>query len=151
MKKLFVLVLVGLFLAGTAGLSLAAGTQEEAKAMVESAIAFMKANGKEKTLAELNNPKGKFVKGEVYVNAHNLDGTMLAHPINPKLVGTNLLEVPDPDGKFFRKDVMETGKTKPAGGWVDYKYKNPATGKIEQKTSFVKKGGDLIFVCGIYK
>ena len=151
MKRLFVVVLVALFFTGMAGLSLASGTQDEAKAMVESAIAFMKANGKEKTIAEINNPKGKFVKGEIYVNVHGLDGTMLAHPINQKLVGKNLLEVPDPDGKFFRKDVMETAKTKPAGGWVDYKYKNPTSGKIEQKTSFVKKADDLVFVCGIYK
>jgi signal transduction histidine kinase len=59
--------------------------------------------------------------------------------------------VPDTDGKLFRKEIIELGKSKAEGGWVDYKYKNPASGKIEQKTSFVKKGGDLIFVCGIYK
>lgn len=34
------------------------GTRDEAVAMVKKAAAFYKANGKEKALAEFNNPKG---------------------------------------------------------------------------------------------
>ncbi len=151
MKKVFAAILVGMFVTALVVVSDAATASEQAKAMVEDAIAFHKANGKEKVIAEANNPKGRFVKDGIYVAIHALDGTMVAHPFNPKVIGMNLLDVPDPDGKFFRRDVMETAKTKPAGGWVDYKYKNPKTNKTEQKTSFVKKSGDLVFVCGIYK
>ncbi len=151
MKKLLAAILVGAFVVALAVVSYAATAADQAKALVEDAIAFYKANGKEKVVAEANNPKGRFIKGDLYIAIHALDGTMLAHPFNPKVIGMNLLDVPDPDGKFFRRDVMETAKTKPAGGWVDYKYKNPKTNKTEQKTSFVKKSGDLVFVCGIYK
>ncbi len=73
-----------------------------------------------------------------------------AHPQNPKLVGKNMLEVPDVDGKLFRKDIVEIARKK-ATGWVDYKYKNPATGKIELKTTYVMGVDDVAICCGIYK
>ena len=139
-----------LFLVGMAGTGFTSGTQEEAKAMVENAITFLKANGKEKALVEFNNPKGKFVNGEIYIVALDLNATVLAHPTSPKLVGVNTLEVPDPDGKFFRKDIQKLAKTQ-GSGWVDYKFKNPKTNKIESKTSYIKKVDDMILLCGIYK
>jgi cytochrome c len=151
MRRLLTSILIALFFLGMAGTSgLASGSQEEAKTMVENAITFLKANGKEKTIAELNNPKGKFINGEVYVVALDLNATVLAHPTSPKLVGVNTLEVPDPDGKFFRKDIQKLAKTQ-GSGWVDYKFKNPKTSKIESKTSFIKKVDDMILLCGIYK
>lgn len=144
-----------LMLLGTLVLSLAGGahaTDEKAlaKTFVEDAAAFLGTAGKEKGLAELNRKDGKFVKGELYVFAYDLNGTMAAHPVNPKLVGKNLLEVPDVDGKLFRKEIVETAK-KSGSGWVDYKYKNPTDGKIEAKTTYVKKAGDLVLCCGVYK
>jgi cytochrome c len=36
-------------------------------------------------------------------------------------------------------------------GWVDYRYKNPQTGKIESKTTYLQKVGDMILCCGAYK
>jgi len=84
------------------------------------------------------------------VFAYDMEGVMVAHPKNSKLVGKNLLEVPDVDGKLFRKEIVELAKSK-GSGWVDYKYKNPQTGKTEAKTTYLKKVGDLILCCGIYK
>lgn len=118
--------------------------------MVEKASAFVKAQGREKGLTELNTPGGQFVKGELYVFAYDMNSTIVGHPINPKLIGKNLLEVPDADGKFFRKEIQELAKTK-GTGWVDYKYKNPKTNAIEGKTTYIKKEGDLILCCGVYK
>ncbi len=123
---------------------------EEAKAMVDKAEAYFQANGKDKTLQELNNPKGEFVKGDLYVFAYDAAGTVIAHPVNAKLVGTNTLEVPDVDGKLWRKEAMEKVK-KDGTAVVDYKFKNPVSGKVEQKTTFFKKVGDIILGCGTYK
>jgi cytochrome c len=151
MKKIIAIVLV-LVLGTVFGESvLARGTADEAKAMVEKAGAFYKANGKESTLKELSNPKGQFIKGDLYVYVYAFnDGTILAHPINPKLIGKNLLAVPDPDGKYFRKDILELAKTK-GSGWVDYKYSNPETKKVEHKTTYLHKVDDIILCCGVYK
>ena len=150
MKKILVALFINLF---TASLVLASGPADEAKmakAMVEEAVSFFNNQGKEKALAEFSNPKGKFVKGELYVFAYDLNATIIAHPINPKLIGKSLLEVPDADGKLFRKEIAELAKTK-GSGWVDYKYKNPVSNKIEDKTTLIQKVGDVIICCGIYK
>jgi signal transduction histidine kinase len=132
------------------GAASAGSEADEAKAMVEKAAALVKAEGTEKALAEIGNPQGQFVKGELYVFAYDLTGMMVAHPVNPKLVGKNMLEVPDAGGKLFRKEIIELAKTK-GSGWVDYKYKNPQTGKVEDKTTYIMKEGEIVLCCGIYK
>lgn len=140
-----VFLLTGLVVAGpaTAGL-------DDAKAMVEKAEAYLKANGKEKALQELSNSKGQFANPDLYVFAYDTTGTIVAHPINPKLIGANHVDVPDVDGKLFRKEILEKAAAS-GSGVVDYKYKNPTTNKVEQKTSFIKKVGDVILACGTYK
>jgi cytochrome c len=149
-KKCLIVLCVGLIGAGVVNFTLAATPAEEAKTMVEEAVAFLNAQGKEKAIAEISNPKGKFVKGGMYVFAYDLNATVIAHPVNPKLIGNNLMDVPDANGKFFRKDVVELAKTKGVG-WVDYKYKNPASNKVENKTTYLRKAGDVIICCGTYK
>ena len=150
MRKFVVFMMVGLFTVVSFGSAFAASNADEAKAMVEKAAAYYQANGKEKALKEFNTPKGQFVKGELYVFVYDMSGTIIAHPANPKLVGVNTLETPDVDGKMWRKDGMELVK-KSGAGWVDYKFKNPQSGKVEQKTTYLKKVGDIILGCGAYK
>ena len=150
MKTWLIALCVSLVGAGVVNSTFAVTPADEAKTMVEEAVVLLNAQGREKALAEVNNPKGKFVKGELYVFAYDLNATVIGHPVNPKLIGNNLMDVPDANGKFFRKEIMELAKTKGVG-WVDYKYKNPATNKVENKTTYFKKAGDMIFGCGTYK
>jgi cytochrome c len=129
---------------------LVADEKQDAVALVEKAIVFAKAKGKDKVLAEISTPGGAFDRGELYVFAYDFSGVVLAHPKNAKLIGKNLLEMPDLDGKLFRKDIVNIAK-KQGSGWVDYKYKNPETGKSEDKTTYFKAAEDHIYCCGIYK
>lgn len=126
------------------------GTADQAKAMVDRVAAFFKANGKDKTLAELSNPKGQFIDRDLYVIAYSLEGVRLAHPYNPKLIGMSVLDAVDFDGKAYGKDILAVAKTK-GSGWVDYKFTDPATKKLADKSLYVVKVDDLIFGCGIYK
>jgi cytochrome c len=127
-----------------------AGSTDDAKAMVKRAVAFLKYQGKAKALAEIGKPKGQFDKGESYVFAYDFQGVMLAHPKNPDLVGKNLLEVPDSEGKLFRKEIVEKVKAK-GWGWTDYKYLNPETKELEYKTTYCQAAGDVIICCGAYE
>jgi len=127
-----------------------AADREDAKALVKRAAAYVKYQGKEKALAEISTPKGMFDKGELYVFAYDLQGVMLAHPKNPALIGQNLINVPDIEGKLFRKEIVEKAKSQ-GSGWVDYVYLNPETNKQEHKTTYFQKVGDIILCCGIYK
>jgi len=125
-------------------------TRDDAVKMVEKAAAFSRANGKDKLIAEVNVRNGQFHQGELYVYVTDLAYTILAHPVNPRLIGQYIVDVPDVDGKPYRKEMVEMARTK-GRGWVDYKYKNPVSGKVEPKTSYLSKTGDMIIICGIYK
>jgi signal transduction histidine kinase len=125
-------------------------SQKEAKALVEKAAAYVKANGKDASLKEFSKAKGQFDKGDLYVFVYDMSATIVAHPKNAKLIGKNLMDVPDTDGKLFRKEIVETAKVK-GSGWVDYKHLNPETKKVEAKTTCVLKVGDLVLCCGAYK
>ena len=122
----------------------------EAIALVEKAAAFVSEHGKEKGLAEMNKPGGQFDKGEFYVFVLDLNGVMAAQPKNPKAVGEQLIDKPDNKGKLFRKEIIEKAKTE-GSGWVDYFYLNPKTGKEEDKTTYLKRVGDLVICCGVYR
>lgn len=126
------------------------GTSAQAESMVKKAIEFMKTNGTDKGLAEISNKAGKFVDGDLYVFVYDLTGKCVAHGSNPKMVGKDLIELKDADGKSFVKERVEIAKTK-GKGWQNYKWSNPATNKIEDKTAYIEKYGDLIVGCGAYK
>ncbi len=148
MKRILAFLLV-IGLSSFAVLSHAAD-RDDAKALVKSAAAYVKYQGKEKALAEISTPKGMFDKGELYVFAYDLQGVMLAHPKNPSLIGQNLINIPDTEGKLFRKEIVEKAKSQ-GSGWVDYVYLNPETNKQEHKTTYFQKVGDIILCCGVYQ
>jgi len=125
------------------------GEKEDAVKLVHDAAAAV-AKDKSGSLAEIGKAGGHFVKGELYVFVYDMGGVMVAHPINPKLVGKSLLEVPDADGKMFRKDII-SAVTTTGTATVDYKYKNPTTGKVEEKITYCKKAADLAVCAGYYK
>ncbi len=149
MKKLLMMVLVGLLVLSLAGLVIAA-PKEDAVELVKMAVAHVKAVGKEKAFVDLNDQKGKFVKGELYVFAYDLKGVIIAHPMNPKLIGKDMTEVKDADGKFFTKDFLAVANGV-GKGWVDYRWTNPVSKKIEAKSTYIEKVGDIFVGCGIYK
>jgi signal transduction histidine kinase len=127
-----------------------APSKDEVTARVKGAIAFYKANGRDKALAELNNKEGQFASGEDYVDVHDLNGVCVAHPVTPALVGVNRLEQADPSGKFVYKDMIVASKAKPSG-WIEYMRKNPVDGKIEKKVAYWELYDGLIFKAGTYE
>ena len=133
------------------GITMAAGTADEAKAMVEKALAYIQANGKDKAIEAFNDPKGEFVKGDLYIFMNDMSGVTQAHGGNIKLVGKNLQDLKDADGKpFFQEFAV---KARSGGGWVDYKWANPETKKVQDKSTLIMKveGADCYVGCGIYK
>ncbi|HEY8099424.1 MAG TPA: cache domain-containing protein [Burkholderiaceae bacterium] len=137
-------------LASAAGAADEHGTAEEAVAMVHKVVAYMKENGKQKTIDEVNNIHGRFRDRDLYVTINTLQMVTLAHGANPRMQGKNLIDLRDADGKYFMKERMEILKTKDKG-WQDYKFVNPVTQKIENKAMYFEKHGDVVINCGIYK
>lgn len=125
-------------------------TPEEATAMVKKAVAHIKASGKDKAYADITAKGGAFSSGDLYITVYGLDGTVRAHGANEKMVGKNLIELKDVDGKAFVKERVELAATK-ASFWQDYKFTNPVTKKIEPKSMYCEKLEDSAVCGGIYK
>ncbi|PKN24048.1 MAG: histidine kinase [Deltaproteobacteria bacterium HGW-Deltaproteobacteria-21] len=147
MKRLLLGIVISVFMVS---LVFAGGSADEAKSMLERAVAYVKANGNEKAFAEVTNRQGSFVDRDLYIFAVDFNGLTIAHGGNAKLVGKDMLGLKDADGKFFIKAFIETAKSK-GNGWVDYKWVNPQTNKIENKSTYVQKVDDYFLGCGIYK
>lgn len=126
-------------------------TEKDAIAMTEKGAAFLKAHGKDAMMKKIAAKDPDFVQGSLYVDLRDLaTGVVLAHPINPSIVGKDLLDVPDANGKKYRREIIELAQQK-GKGWVDYQYKNPATNRIEPKTTYILRVGDVVLEAGIYK
>ena len=121
----------------------------EAEAMVKKAIAFYKKNGKEKSMTEFQKNPGPFIDRDLYVTVYTMNADALAH-VNPKMVGKNMMELRDADGKYHIKERMEAA-AKGNNGWQDFKFYNPQSKKIEPKRMYWEKHDNLVFAAGAYK
>ena len=148
-KKVMVSIFICLFVVTSLYAAEKRATPAEAKKLVDKAVAYVKASGEEKALKEFNNPKGQFVKGDLYVFALDPKGVMLANVNLAKLVGTSVYNLPDSKGKLHRKEMVDLANSQ-GSGWVTYYQLNPKTKKDEAKISYVQKEGNMIVGCGAY-
>lgn len=149
--KISLLVMTAL-LAASAYAGSERASADDCVALVKKAVAYVKANGKEKAFAEFNNPKGQFIDRNLYIFVYDLNGVNLAigNGNASKMVGKNLLDMRDAEGTYIIKGFIQTVKTKNQG-WFDYKWPNPVTKAIEEKSSYIEKVDDYMVGAGIYK
>lgn len=149
LKRLLTIAVLGFVAAGTAHAA-DQGTAAEAEAMVKKAVAHIKSAGPEKAYDEFTNGKA-FKDRDLYIIVYDLNGKNLAQGANPKLVGKDLINLKDPDGKPLIQMFVELAKTK-GKGWVEgYKFLNPVSQKMEGKAMYLERVGDTLVGCGIYK
>jgi cytochrome c len=125
-------------------------TADEASAMVKKGVAFIKTNGKEQGYAEISKKGSQFTDRDLYLVVYGLDGTVHAHGANEKMIGKNLIELKDVDGKAFVKERVDLARSK-GTFWQDYKFTNPTNKKIEPKSMYCEKLDDAVVCGGIYK
>ncbi len=128
------------------------GSRDEARAMVDAAVEHLKKVGPEqafKDFTDKSNPA--WHKKDLYVFAYTSQGVNVAHGVNEKLVGKNLIETTDPNGKFLIRELRDAAAR--GGGWVEYEWPHPQTRKVEAKTSYVRKtiGFDGFVGVGVYQ
>jgi len=127
------------------------GTADEAKAMVEKAASLLKDAGAEKAFAAFNDPANKdFHDRDLYIFVRSMDGNTVAHGANKGMIGHTNLDLKDADGKPYNKEMIDLANGK-GSGWVEYRWVNPVSHKIEPKSSFVEKVGDYVVGAGFYK
>ena len=126
-------------------------TKDDAIGMVKKGVAAIKAGGGEKVYAEISDKaNATWRKDDLYLVVYGLDGTVRAHGANNKMIGKNLIELKDIDGKLFVKERVDLAKAQ-GTFWQDYKFTNPETKKIEPKQMYCEKLDDSVVCGGIYK
>lgn len=127
------------------------GTKDEAVAMVKRVQDMFKKEGAEATFKAVDDKSVKeFHDRDLYPFIYTLSGTCVAHGAIPALIGKNLMGMKDQNGRSFFNEMIDIAKG-PGSGWVDYKWPNPITAKIQDKSAYVEKLGDNYFVgVGVY-
>ena len=128
------------------------GTPAQAQAMVAKAVALFDKEGAEAAFDRLTNrPGAEFRNADLYIFVLKADkgGPLVAHGATPSLVGREVVTLIDPDGLNIGRAILDKATAK--GAWVDYGWKDPISGKVVPKSSWVVRHKGLIFGCGIYK
>ena len=127
----------------------ARATYEQTKAFVEDAVAFFKKTTPEKAFEAFNDPKGKWVRNDLYIFAFDQKGVYKATGYRPERTGSQAWAMTDYAGLLVVQEIIKKAN-KEGSGLVDYLWKNPTTGKLENKTSYVVKVGDYVLGAGFY-
>lgn len=122
---------------------------EELVLRVKSARQYARENNKLVAISEFNNISGEFAKGSSYIFAYGMDGTTLALPYQPELIGTNRLNFTDIYGVPVMK--LEINGARNGGGFVYVEYLDPDYNESRFKLCYVLPVDDYWFVgSGIY-
>ena len=127
------------------------GTKAEAVAMVKRVQDMFKKDGADATFKAVSDPSTKeFHDRDLYPFIYTLSGVCVAHGARPALIGKNLIDIKDQDGVYLVREFIKVAKG-PGSGWVDYKWPNPQTNKIEDKSSYAERMGDYFVGVGVYR
>jgi cytochrome c len=126
------------------------GSKDEAKALLDRAVAHVQEVGADTAFADFTRKDGGFIDRDLYVYCFDMHGAAVAHGGNPGLVGKNLSGMKDPDGVQPVEESIKIAQTT-GEGWLDFKWPNPVTKKVEAKQAYVKRVGDAWCGVGFYK
>ena len=117
-----------------------AGSPEEAKRLAEQAAKVLGAVGRKAAFRRYRDPRGPFVRGDLYVFVVNRHGIIIENVGFPEVIGSGGFNL---RSRFGR--IIARGR-----GWVRYRWYNPCSRRMEHKMSYLVRVGDLIVGVGAY-
>jgi polar amino acid transport system substrate-binding protein len=148
----FAFIVTQLALAEESGMENASISASPEKAelvsFVKSAVAYVQERGKDAALKEFSNKTGSFVRGDLYIFAYDLNGTCIAHPFNPDLVGqTGLSDINGVD--VVGREIALANR---GGGSMYIVFPNPThDGREEVKLLYIENANDSMYLgSGLY-
>ncbi|MRV72160.1 histidine kinase [Duganella sp. FT92W] len=124
-------------------------TPAQAEQIVAKAVAAVRKDNA-KTFAAITAKDPAWVQGDLYPVVYDMHGKVLAHGQNARMVGKDVLELRDADGKAFIRERMELAATK-ASFWQDYAFVDPITKSILPKRMYCERSEGMVICAGIYK
>jgi methyl-accepting chemotaxis protein len=133
-----------------ASIRLRQGSADEARALVERAVALIKSRGQATAAQSFHAKDAGFLDRDMYIFVIDRSGTYKVHGAKPAMEGKRVHEVPGIDGNRFLQDAWAAAPG--AGGWIEYDIVNPESGAVQPKASFVVQIDAQHFVgCGVYR
>jgi uncharacterized protein len=125
------------------------GTRDEAVAMVHRVQEMNKKLGAEGVFAAVKRKAPGTVDRDLYVYIVDQNGIVMANGVIPTMTtGTNLFNARDQNGKYFMREKVDLCKAS-RPGWVDFRFLNPVTQTIEDKSSYIERMGDTNYCIGV--
>jgi signal transduction histidine kinase len=148
MKIKFIAAFLGLML-GFTNFALAStnAAPDEAKSMAVKAAGYLEQHGVDASFEAFMAPGGDWHDRDLYVFVIKNDGTMVAHGAKASLVGRNVMSLKDVDGKAFVAEFLKVQ----GEDWIDYKWQNPQSKAVENKTSYIVRVGEMVVGVGAYR
>lgn len=146
LKQLLITLLAMLMIPFATAFGAEFGTAAEARAMLEKAVAAIKAN-KADALAKFAKGEGGFKDRDLYPFCIGADGKFSAHPT---LAGTNAKDLKDKAGKPIGEEFLKVAQEGKISE-VAYMWPRPGSTEPVQKVSYVTKVGDQVCAVGYYK
>ena len=115
--------------------------------MLDRAVAVMKQKGKADAAKIFNDGTDGFKDRDLYVVMINDSGVFEAHGDIKAMVGRNMIDLRDPDGRPIVRAILSVKDS----GMVEFKWKNPLTNAVEPKQMFCSRMGDVVLAVGAYK
>ncbi|MGX9460283.1 cache domain-containing protein [Shewanella sp. A14] len=127
--------------------------EDEAWKLVDKAIAHIEANGVEKAKSDFMDRNGAYQTDELFVFVISFDGVMLTHARTGALNGRNVMNLKDPKGNFFVKDMIDAAKANPEKAETEYMWTHSETKKLSRKLAHIKKvpSMDVLVAVGVYQ
>ncbi|MBC3257169.1 cache domain-containing protein [Pseudomonas paralactis] len=131
------------------GYYLPRATPEQARALRNKAVDAL-VKDETGALKAINSLQGGFLQDDLYVFVVDLDTRRyVAHGTNLRLINTDFAKIKDPDGKPVGEPILKMMAEQDQGEYK-YRWKNPVTGKVENKHAYVRKSGHFMVAVGYY-
>jgi signal transduction histidine kinase len=141
-------IAAGLLFAGSLARAADKGSPQSARAMLERAVAAVKAN-EPKALADFTSGAAGFRENDLYVFCARSDGKVDAH-IDPAQIGRNIKDLYDIDGVAFGQEMMALARVGEIKA-ISYMWPEPNSHAPVDKVTFFTKVADQMCGVGYYK
>ena len=122
----------------------------EAKALLRDAANAM-AKNPDAALQYFQRIDGPFIRDDLYVFVVRIsDGHFLAHGATPSLIGSDGYALVGPDGKHVIRDMVALARDGNSGS-LEYAWRNPTSGAVENKHTYFRTVGDALVGVGYYR
>jgi methyl-accepting chemotaxis protein len=140
----------GALSAAVASIRLRQGSADEARSLVERALALVQTQGRGASQAALHSAEEGFVDRDLYVFMVDREGRYLLHGAKPAMEGKRVHDLPGIDGDRFVRDTFAAAAK--GGDWIEYQITHPVTGQVQDKASWVQDvDGRCAIGCGFYR